>query len=584
MKLTMDPPNSAQDVVRCSLCNFSLALMYCHVCQLNVCKDCVVNHISDESKYHNVVPLKQRGSTPNYPKCLTHTSKQCELHCKQCNIPICVQCVSSTVHKGHEFVDVVKAHVFKKEFIRRDLQELEKSIFPQHEKLACMIFNQYIDLNEHSRKLKKAINEHKDYLHRQIDFVANSMELDLEEMNCKYLTILHKQQSEIEFQISKIKRCMAQLKTLLDSNDISLVSSYKSINAKFRKLPPTVKVVLPQFIPDEINKDRIYKKFGSLSPLHFTTEERIYKNQTLSAALSPTDIQLICVPLTIATIPTEIDDLTNVAYLGDENLWTSGQGNKMMLYNLRGELVRSIRTKSQNWPEDIAVTTNGDLVYADYKDKTVNIVKNTLIQTVIRQLEWGPINVCCTSSGDLLFVMINNDEKQTKVVRYSGSKATQHIQYNNKGQSLFSSGNSTKHISENNNHDICVSDNGACAVVVVNKEGKLRFRYTGSGFSGVLKKYHIGPAAYYRNTSIFTPVGITTDSHSRILTTDLSNSCIHILDQDGKFLCFINCDLFDPVLCVDAKDCLLVAECRPCEVKKIKYCMQAKELYSICNV
>lgn len=219
----------------------------------------------------------------------------------------------------------------------------------------------------------------------------------------------------------------------------------------------------------------------------------------------------------------------------------------MMLYNLRGELVRSIRTKSRNWPEDIAVTTNGDLVYADYKDKTVNIVKNTLIQTVIRQLEWGPLNVCGTSSGDLLVVMISNDEKQTKVVRYSGSKATQHIQHNNKGQSLFSSGYSTKHISENNNHDICVSDNGACAVVVVNKEGKLRFRYTGSSFSGVLKKYHIGPATCYRNTSFFSPVGITTDSHSRILTTDLSNNCIHILDPDGKFLCFINCDLFDPV-------------------------------------
>lgn len=577
----MDTPNSAQDVVRCSLCNLSVAPMYCNICQLNLCKDCVVNHISDESKTHNVVPLKQRGSTPNYPKCRTHTPKQCELHCEQCKIPICIQCVSSAVHRGHEFVDLVKAHVFKKEFIRRDLQELEKSIFPQHKQLAFMVSLQKTDMNENSRKLKKTIYEHRDYLHRQIDFVADSMELDLEDMNSKYLAILDKQEAEIELHISKIRRYIDHLKKQLDSNDISLVSTYKSRNAEFRKLPPKVKVILPQFIPDEINKDRIYQQFGSLSPLQFTTEERIYKKQILAAELSSPDRQLICKPLTVATIPTEIDDLTNVAYLGDEKVWTSGQGNIMMLYNLRGELVRSIRTKSRNWPEDIAVTKNGDLVYTDYRDKSVNIVKNTLIRTIIRQLGWGPLNVCGTTSGDLLVVMISNDEKQTIVVRYSGSKATQYIQHNNKGQPLYSSGYSTKHISENNNHDICVSDNGACAVVVVNKDGILRFRYTGSNFStGVFKGNHIVPAAFYRNTSIFTPVGITTDSHSRILTTDLSNNCIHILDQDGQFLTFINCDLFDPVgLCVGAKDCLLVAECRPGEVKKIKYCMQAKELY-----
>lgn len=582
----MDTQNSAQDVVHCSLCNLSVAPMYCNICQLNLCKDCVVNHILDESKYHNVVPLKQRRSTTNYPKCPTHTSKQCELHCKQCNIPICIRCVSSAAHRGHEFVNLMKTHLKKKGFIRRDLQELEKSIFPLHKQFAYMLFLQTTDLSEHSRKLKKAIFEHRDYLHRQIDFVANSMELDLEEMNSKYLTVLNTQKVEIEFDISKIRRYIDYLKKQLDSNDISLVSTYKSRNAEFRKLPHNVKVILPQFIPDEINKDRIYQQFGSLSPLHFTTEERIYKKQTLTDELSPTDRQLRCEPLTVATIPTEIDDLTNVAYLGDEKIWTSGQGNIMMLYNLRGELVRSIQTTSGNWPEDITVTKNGDLVYTDYKDRTVNIVRNTLIQTVIRELEWGPLNVCGTSSGDLLVVMISNDEKQTIVVRYTGFKATQHIQHNKKGQALYSSGYGTKHISENNNHDICVSDNKACAVVVVNKDGKFKFRYIGSNFStGVLKGNHTVSAACYRNTSIFTPVGITTDSHSRILTTDLSNNCIHILDQDGKFLCFINCDLFDPVgLCVDAKDCLLVAECRPCEVKKIKYCMQAKELYSICNV
>lgn len=51
----------------------------------------------------------------------------------------------------------------------------------------------------------------------------------------------------------------------------------------------------------------------------------------------------------------------------------------MMLYNFCGELVRLIWIKLWNWLEDLVVIMNGDLVYVDYKDKIVNIVKNILI-------------------------------------------------------------------------------------------------------------------------------------------------------------------------------------------------------------
>lgn len=74
--IKMDPVINAQDVVRCSLCKTTVAPMHCENCYINLCKDCIVNHISDSSKFHNMVPLKYRGPTPNYPKCLTHTTKQ----------------------------------------------------------------------------------------------------------------------------------------------------------------------------------------------------------------------------------------------------------------------------------------------------------------------------------------------------------------------------------------------------------------------------------------------------------------------------------------------------------------------------
>lgn len=48
--------------------------------------------------------------------------------------------------------------------------------------------------------------------------------------------------------------------------------------------------------------------------------------------------------------------------------------NTLRLYDLHGNLVDSIQTNSGYPPYDIEVTRNGCLVYADYRDRTVNIV------------------------------------------------------------------------------------------------------------------------------------------------------------------------------------------------------------------
>nr|XP_022304709.1 uncharacterized protein LOC111111835 [Crassostrea virginica] len=556
--LSMDPRHSAQDVVRCSLCRDAVALMYCNVCHTHLCGDCVTKHFSDKSKVHNVVPLEQFLSTLSYPKCSSHPTKQCELHCEQCDIPICTSCISSGKHVGHKAVDFLKDFERKKEVLRKDLEELEKSILPKYQESAAIITTQKTDQLKHSQKLTAELNKQGDALHREINTIIQRKQSEIDNMNAQHLAAIDKQEAVINKALHEIKQVIVHLKSLLETSDVSHVSKYKSRNGDFRKLPPKLKVSLPNFQPQRINTEQLLKQFGSFSPLSIETEEQDYTVPSLGAELSPPTRPLLDVPHLVTDIPTTgFDYLYNVSCLSDEEIWTRGNKKIMNLYNLKGELVKSVQTKSGKIPANIAVTRSGGLVYADDSDKSINLVCGTHIQTLITLRGWTPLNLCSTSSWYLLVIMTSDDGKQTKVVRYSGSTEKQTIQWDDQGKPLYSSG-VNKYLNENRNLDICMAEYDARAVVVVSAAGKLRFRYT-------------GPPSTPRES--FRPVGITTDSQAKILTSEEYNHRIHIIDKDGHFLRFLhNCGLQYPVgLCVDPKDNLFVAEVHTGKVKKIMY-------------
>ncbi|XP_062585840.1 uncharacterized protein LOC134247504 [Saccostrea cucullata] len=318
-------------------------------------------------------------------------------------------------------------------------------------------------------------------------------------------------------------------------------------------------------MPGKIQGEEVSKNFGALSSSSLTFNKDSYSLKTTQkspeAESSPPVKQLLDEPETVTFIDTGYA-LSYLACLSDEEIWTSGGDSTMKLYSInQGSLLKSITTKPENTPIDIAVTKN--LIYINYcqSDGTMNIMKNEEKEELIRiQQNWVSESICTTSSGDLLVIMRSDDDKQTKVVRYSGSTEKQTIQFDDEGKSLYSLGFCIfpKYITENKNLDICVSDEGAGAVVVVNQAGKLRFRYTGHT-----------PAP---KNQWFDPVGITTDSQSHILTADYYNDCVHIIDQDGQFLCYIDCGLSDPHgLCIDTNDNPFVVQYSTTQVKKIKY-------------
>lgn len=550
-------------IIPCELCEHPE--MHCDHCNVNMCLACVGKHLSDFSIPHNIVPFVNRGSTLKHPFCKDHSDKTCELYCQTCKSPVCISCVSK--HQGHSFLDNNKIFDAQIEIMKKDLEELKRVIHPMFEKTELEINTEKSNVEIHYDKLKTTTSQDGENLHREIDILVNRRLLEINELKTTHLALLNEQEEENTYNISKITQSIVDLNVLLTSNDISIVSNYISKNDEFRRLPPKIKVNLPSISPQKINREKLSEQFGSLFISSSSTIQRYSLETSVAESYpctrtsqeDPFPMKLLRnKPQVISSFVTNLKGLSNLICLNDKEIWITDLNKLMNLVNIEGEVIKSVHTKSGDTTEDIAVTKSGDLIYTDYNDRSVNIVKNTQIRTLFKVRGWKPRGICCTSTDDLLVVLVSHDNKPAKVVRYSGTKEKQSIQFSDKGQQLYSSSPCIKYITESKNLDICVADNDAGTIVVVNKGGKLRFKYT---------------CPLSKCMQSFNPVGITTDSQCKILTTDYLNNRILILHQDGQFLCFIdNCELQYPYgLCVDSNDNLFVAESVTGSIKKIQY-------------
>lgn len=103
--------------------------MYCDICQTHMCKPCVGEHISDESKKHKVGVFKKQekqGSRAKYRKC------------------------SPNEHEAE--TSIIES---QRQVIEKDLQELEKCILPRYQVMASNFPIQKEELQKKLSEIEK---------------------------------------------------------------------------------------------------------------------------------------------------------------------------------------------------------------------------------------------------------------------------------------------------------------------------------------------------------------------------------------------------------------------------------------------
>lgn len=532
----------AQEAMQCDLCNSPQPPLHCVPCQVNLCKTCVGDHLTDLLLDHKVVPFQNRGTFSRNLQCQNHPKKQCELHCKKCDIPVCNTCLLSNSHKGHTLLESLEVIKSKKEVIRKDYETIQNFNCPKYEDIVIEYKDEKSKVETCYSNLSSMVTKHGDIWRREINKIVHNLQTKIEKMKKEHISFLHNQEDEIKSKIADINQSIFDLKEIIETDDLFLTATYKSRIAVFKNFPP--KPSFPSFTAKKIDSEQLSQQFGSLTA----------KSQSF-----PQIRPLLDKPKVIATFTSGYKGLRSVASLKEDEIWACGSDSIIKLYNDIGEQLRSVQTKSLNEPIDIALTKSGELMYADYQDQTVNTVKGKVIEEVIKLKGWGPLSISVTASGDLLVMMNSAGNKQARIVRYTGSREKQIIQFDDDGQPLYSSG-LEKCLTENKNLDICVADSNARTVVVVHSDGQLRCRYTGKVSS----------------EGAFDPKGIATDSQGRILIADhqiCADTVIHILDMEGQFLCFVNVQSVGmPIgIYVDANNYLLATDLKD-RVSKIQYC------------
>lgn len=349
-------------------------------------------------------------------------------------------------------------------------------------------------------------------------------------------------------------------KGLLHSPNVTKILSYKSRNSALKCYPQKLEVSIPKFILQPINGDLSAEMFGVIVGCSISENIEGYKKNTQNirqrAFLDKPKIQSV--------LETEMKCLYKVACQSNGKLWVAGNEGSLKLFKCdalqpdSGATSSCLTLKHVNLakgPTDIAMTTTGDLIYGIKLENTIFILKQEKAEVLINLNDWKLLSFCITAFGEILVCQVDKKRYRCRVVRFNqDSEERQIIQFDHQGKSLYTPGMLDKFIQENLNGDICLADCDAGAVIVTDRTGEFRFRY-------------VGPDSPQKGDQ-FCPIGIATDSMANILVSDSLK--IHVIDNNGKFLHFLDICSNPLRLALDEDDNLYIAETLGI-VKKVQY-------------
>ena len=478
-----------------------------------------------------------------------HCENKCQFYCNPCNRPLCEQC--KEVHKKSPDTQSHEVVLYQQLFVEKCKDHPKNDIDSQiHQYFLPTSLELQKETREDASRIKMALEEMRASIMAEADTVKKLVDAIASEKVDRVNKIEESLNENLKEQDKTFGDYISYLHKLVETchQDVSsteLQNDPKITPESIRPIPETTKPVLPVFTTGQYNKDKVANLLGSVNvsshkpksrkikPLGTAFEHSIFaEKQSKEEKGKPDDKQ------TLSSSVTEVAELKVPNINGGYHMSIDSTSGKIWLSDMVGNLLqidlernrvgkfvqiylKGNRPRGDKFSRGCGyhkVTQSGFLIYTDKDKKVVNrMTLNNKIIEIVRTVDWEPISVHSSYlNGDILVGV--KYEEEAKVIRYNKTgQEIQTIQMDSKDEPLY---RDPHYITENINGDICTSDYGKQAVVVVDEAGEHRFSYTG-------KKAN------------FFPWGICVDTLGHILVCDECNDNVHLLDKNGEFLSYL---------------------------------------------
>lgn len=228
--------SSHNQQVDCDLCiGNELAMSRCENCRLNLCEFCThAHHKQRKTSFHHMVVLDdealgiceqtdmglgggrgahKKASTRKVLYCEVHSEEVVELHCEDCEIPVCVKCVSKH-HSQHQLSSLLEANTQYSELIRGLLSRARPLATSLEESIKSIDFISS-SIQEKTQSTSEEI----------IDFVSSQMKILQEHKRLLLLqldAIKNQKLGTLKMQLTDLNRTLHELDSSCDVAELAL--------------------------------------------------------------------------------------------------------------------------------------------------------------------------------------------------------------------------------------------------------------------------------------------------------------------------------------------------------------------------